>query len=161
MCLRLKLREVSVPLVDKPSLSFVAPISPIVLTVDCDIIKGIVWMFDFICFFIFHLQHKSSSVSVVFALSISPRNVVAVSLILLPVISWRKERKVIVYGRQLCFLSMLCLHLRLSEERVVFILNASLSADAPLHPILLPVYQMESTRSNCDHVCYGSENGPD
>ena len=134
-----RLSSVSVVFDFNASLNDVAPVSPILLTVDLMRMEKSGLSMDVICvLFLLSSQNRSSFMSVVFDFNASLNSFVPVSPILFTVDLLRMEKSELLVD-VICVLFVLCSRLRLSSVSVVFVFNASLSDVAPVSPILLSV----------------------
>ena len=143
----LRLSSVSVEFDFNASLSNVAPLFPIQLSVDLVKKEKSELLMDIICvLFLLCSRLRSSCMSVVFDFNTSLNAAVPSSLILLSV-DWIIMKELFVFVDIICVLFLLCSQLRLSSVSVVFDFNASLNDVVPIFPMLFSVDLMRMEKS--------------
>ena len=146
-CSQIRLSSVSVVFDFNASLNDVAPVSPILLTVDLMRMEKSGLSMDVICvLFLLCSQNRSSFMSVVFDFNASLNSFVPVSPILFTVDLLRMEKSELLVD-VICVLFVLCSRLRLSSVSVVFVFSASLNDVAPVYPMSFSVYLMRKEKS--------------
>ena len=138
----LRLSSVSVVFDFNASLNDVAPVSPILFTVDFMRMEKSGLLMDAICVLFLSSHVRFSVLSVVFDFNASLNDVAPVSPILFPVELMKTEKSGLLMDA-ICVLFLLSSLSRLSFASVVFDFNASLIDVAPFFPILFPVDLMK------------------